>query len=182
MRTIEGVILIEGIPDKVIWALSSSKRLSCKSFRRLLAFDSQVLDKWKGLWEMSVSIKVKCFVWLFLKDRIALMGRLLQLGVIQEERNVCPICGDDKDESRRLFVQCVWVYRMWAKVVQLWGMNFVGARDIATTCDIWFHAISSGPKRLIWRVAFLAMLWAICKMRNRVVFWHRSHSRRHISF
>lgn len=46
MRTIEGVIPVEGVSDQVFWALASSGRFSCKSFRRSIAGVGYVLDMW----------------------------------------------------------------------------------------------------------------------------------------
>lgn len=60
LRAIEGVILVEGTPNKVIWAPSSIGKFSCRSSRRLLALGSQVSNRWKGLWEMPVPLKAKC--------------------------------------------------------------------------------------------------------------------------
>lgn len=41
-------------------------------------------------------------------------------------------------------------------------MNFVGVWDVVSTFDIWFHAVSKGPKIFIWRMAFFA-LCGLCK-------------------
>lgn len=49
MRTIEAVVHAGGISNKVIWALSSFERFSCRSFRRSLALEGQISDRWKGL-------------------------------------------------------------------------------------------------------------------------------------
>lgn len=54
---------------------------------------------------------------------------------------------------------------------QLWNLNFVWAGDIGTTFDVWFHAFPKGPKILIQRMA-VALLLAIWRMRNMVVFTH----------
>lgn len=61
MSTVEGVIPMEGMRDRVVWATSSSERFTCKSFRRSIARVGIVLNKWKLLWELSVHLKVKCF-------------------------------------------------------------------------------------------------------------------------
>lgn len=62
--------------------------------------------------DMPIPLKIKCFVWLVMRVRIIIRGRLQQLGVVQEEKNICPICGGGKEESKHLFVHCAWVYRL----------------------------------------------------------------------
>lgn len=76
MRTIDGVLLDEDSPNKVVWAPSSFVRFSCRSFKRLLSTESHVSDRWKALWEMSISLKIKCFVWLVLENRIVVRDKL----------------------------------------------------------------------------------------------------------
>lgn len=75
--------------------------------------------RWKELWGMLVPMGVKCFIWLGLRVKIAVRDMLQHLGIIQEEENVCPICGDGMEESRHLFVHYSRVYMMWSKLVQL---------------------------------------------------------------
>lgn len=65
MSTIERVIPIEETKDRIIWAPSSFDMFSYRSFTRSITRVSLVSDRWKTLWDMSVQLKVKCFVWLF---------------------------------------------------------------------------------------------------------------------
>lgn len=44
--------------------------------------------------------------------------------------------------------------------------------DLVTSFDIWFHVSSEGPKMVFWWVAFLAIVWVICRIKNRIVFQH----------
>lgn len=85
MRTINGVLLAGGTPNKVVWAPSSSDRFSCRS----LAAEELVSERLKGLWELFVLLKVKCFAWMVLRGQIVARDRFQQLGVVQEEGNVC---------------------------------------------------------------------------------------------
>lgn len=49
---------------------------------------------------------------------------------------VCPIHKEGKDVSRHLFLHCDIVYKVWASVASLWGVNFVGARDVASIFEV----------------------------------------------
>lgn len=53
-------------------------------------------------------------------------------------------------------------------------MNFVGIGNVDSTFDLWFNTVPNGPKVLIWRMAFIALLKAIWRIRNKVVFQHES--------
>lgn len=71
MSNLEGVFPVEGTRDRVIWAPSSSGRFSCRSFRRLIARLGPISDKWKSLWDMPILLKVKYFMWLLVRDMVA---------------------------------------------------------------------------------------------------------------
>lgn len=106
-------------------------------------------------------LKVTCFVWLVLRDRIVARDRFHMLGMILEEGNVCLFCEDGIEVSSHLFVHCARVHRLWDMAAQFWGMNFVGARNVVATFEIRSHAFPRGPKFLIWKMAFVVLLWAI---------------------
>lgn len=55
--------------------------------------------KWKLLWDFLVSLKVRCFGWLLLRDKLAVMDRLQFMGFIQAEGNFCCFCEDDREDS-----------------------------------------------------------------------------------
>lgn len=77
---------------------------------------------------MLVPLKVKCFIWLVIRDRVAVRDILQRLGLVQGEGNVCSICNEGKEDSRHIFVHCVRVYKVWARVANTWNMNFVGGK------------------------------------------------------
>lgn len=56
------------------------------------------------IWDLPVPLKVECFTWLLIKDKLVVRGRLQRLGYVLEEGNVCPICGVDKEESHRIYI------------------------------------------------------------------------------
>lgn len=98
-RMIERVIPVECVKDWVIWALSTCSKFLCRSFRRSIARVDLVLDRWKALRVFPVPLKVKCFTWLLLKNRLAMRARLFCLGLVKEEGVACPICGDGREQS-----------------------------------------------------------------------------------
>lgn len=55
---------------------------------------------------LSVLLKVKYFVWLVLRDRVAVRDRLQKIGIIQAKENVCLIYNECKEDNRDIFVHC----------------------------------------------------------------------------
>lgn len=88
------------------------------------------------------------------------------MSLVQEEESVCPVCGQAEEVNQYLFVHCARIYKLWAKVANLWDL--IG--DVVTCFNIWCHAIPKDPREPIWRMAFVALVWVIWKIRNRVIF------------
>lgn len=54
---------------------------------------------------------------------------------------------------------------------KLWNWNFVGAGDVVTTFDIWFHTSCSSQKISVWQMAcIIALLRYVLRMSNQVIF------------
>lgn len=53
---------------------------------------------------MPVLLKIKCFVWLVIRVRIAARDRLQRLGILREEENMCLFCNMHMKHNRYLFV------------------------------------------------------------------------------
>lgn len=62
LRTINGVLLVEGTNDRVIWAPSSFNKSSCRFCSRMIAGGHTFLDRWRVLWNLFVHFKVNVFV------------------------------------------------------------------------------------------------------------------------
>lgn len=73
-------------------------------------------------------LKVKYFMWLVLREMIVVRDKLCRFGMVQEVENVCAICVNN---IRYLFVCFNQVYAFWFRMASLWGMYFVGVRDIS---------------------------------------------------
>lgn len=106
--------------------------------------------------------------------------RLLRLGLVLGEGNVCHVCREDKEVIYYLFVQCSRIYRLWVKVAKLWGSNFVGACDVGISFDIWCYAILKDLRDLVWRMVFMALAWSIWRMRNRVIIRDETFDERYV--
>lgn len=52
---------------------------------------------------MSVLLKVKRFVSLWLKDKVAVRGRLQYLEVIQVEGKVCPLSKERREDDKHIY-------------------------------------------------------------------------------
>lgn len=115
----EGILPVDGTRDRIIWGLMSSSYFSCHSFQRAFSRGDPVSERWLNLWGLPAPLKVKCFVWLLLRDRVAVRERLLRLGVIEVDRSSCPLCGTVVESCWHLFMHCDRVYKLWSRLTNL---------------------------------------------------------------
>lgn len=64
---------------------------------------------------VAISHKVKYFVWLVLKDRVAVKDSLQKIGILHAKGNMCPICNEGKEDSGHICVHCDQVYMVWTR-------------------------------------------------------------------
>lgn len=50
------------------------------------------------------------------------------------------------------------------------GCSMLGAGDVDTNFEIWFLTSVLGQRTVFWRMIFLAVVWAIWRYRNKIVF------------
>lgn len=60
---------VEDIHDRIIWTPSVSGNYTCKSFRIEFSLAANENPVWKIMWQVSVLLEVKTFIWLLLRDR-----------------------------------------------------------------------------------------------------------------
>lgn len=161
LNTIGGITPVEGTRDRIIWASVSVCMFSFRSFRRSIAREGSSEERWVALLDLLVPLKVKCFVWQLLRDRLAVRGRLVRLGVIGAKGSVCPLCEREVETDRHLFMHCDHVYRLWSRLASLRGRMLVGAGDMATNFKAWCYDHSRGKKDRVWRMTFPSLVWVI---------------------
>lgn len=62
---------------------------------------------------------------------------------------MCAICAEEREDNRHSFLHCGRVYKMWARLAWIWGLNFVGLGDKGTNFDVWVHIMLWGTKMII---------------------------------
>lgn len=74
------IALVEGTRDRVVWTPLSSGRFTCSSFRKYIIRVGEASNMWNLLWKLPVPLKVKCFGWLLMRERVVVRDLLQVLG------------------------------------------------------------------------------------------------------
>lgn len=123
--------------------------------------EEDVLKGWKRLWKLPIPKKMKYFLWRVCKNNIPVRNLIKGKGV--QTSIICPICNEDVEHMRHVFVECQFARRCWdgmgggfdlseVEVLSTWVLDKLG---------------SEAEDRL---VSLAKILWGIWFARNRQVW------------
>ncbi|XP_076892117.1 uncharacterized protein LOC143543750 [Bidens hawaiensis] len=115
------------------------------------------------LWLKWVPIKINCFIWRLLLDRIATKWALSTRGIIILEDVCCVFCGDSAETTQHMFVQCkvtkvIWSFILdWVKLPR--RPNFISVEEILDF-----------PSKIAVQSILAVTCWIIWLSRNDFIF------------
>lgn len=120
-------------------------------------------------WVKAIPLKVKCFVWRTLMDRLPVATNLMNRGIIMANTN-CPLCNGEHETGDHLFVKCPisiearsWIFK-WCDIP---ATNFDTVNEFLNFAATWGNC---PRKRERFKVVLYAMLWFTWLARNNFIF------------
>ena len=117
------------------------------------------------MWKTKVPAKIKFFLWLLVKKSILTRDNLLRRGWKGDKH--CILCGKDEIIDH-LFFSCSVARLIWNLVGCALDLKQI-PRDLNDCFGSWLSKFQTNNKRLIL-VGTSALLWAIWKCRNDIIF------------
>jgi len=152
--------------DALVWIHNkTSGCITVKSAYDHIFNPSNLQVRWWGraIWKCSAPLKIICFIWLALHDRILTWSNLIKRG--WQGPGICLFCSSDEESSLHIFVQCVFARNIWIHVCTVFGLTGLAFCDsLEGFFGHWF-------KHMIYhRPLFLFVIWHIWLCRNSMVF------------
>lgn len=88
--------------------------------------------------------------------------------------NACPLCLSAEESVNHLMLNCSMANSIWSAILNYFHVSWVLPRHIGELFEAWKLQIGATRGRTMWRLSFLATVWAIWKGRNRRCFEGRS--------
>lgn len=159
---LSGVILNSN-PDKVIWALDSSKNFSTKSLYRFIT-DRGMAGRVAGhIWKSKLPLKIKFFLWQVFNNKLQVGQSLLRRG--WKGSGVCCACGCPETVDHLLF-KCPLAKLVWCIIREVFQLN-----DYPTSLmgfsSVWLQGKGPLPARLLIFL-FAGFAWALWTTRNKM--------------
>ena len=67
-------------------------------------WDKTQVWHWKDLWKWRIPLKIKCFYWLCMRNKVSTWDNLIRKGCISP--NICHLCCCGGESIQHLFVDC----------------------------------------------------------------------------
>ncbi|XP_076919179.1 uncharacterized protein LOC143579888 [Bidens hawaiensis] len=119
-------------------------------------------------WETWVPIKINCFVWRMLQNKIPVAPNLINRGMSLLSTD-CRACVSEVESTKLVFLDCNRAKAIW-RLISIWcGWDFTGLDSFKHLLDITEEPQSKCDRRLLIAIVY-STFWFIWKQRNERVF------------
>ncbi|KAI3507508.1 hypothetical protein L1887_22495 [Cichorium endivia] len=151
------------------WIIASNGIFSVQSLRNEIAKNRWSRSDRKFHWLRMVPFNVNCFVWRFVRNRIAVMDNLASRGVRLDSSRCC--CCDFVIESlQHLFFECSFAKDTWDAVASWCSVFNASPVNLDSFNDILICNGNSASLKVLKVGIAYASVWSIWKARNDAVF------------
>ncbi|XP_076882089.1 uncharacterized protein LOC143530430 [Bidens hawaiensis] len=162
--------------DSWSWRGGASGIFSVQDLRRVM--HSKIYDEiytTPCIWEGWIPIKLHCFVWRLLLNRIPVTVNLLARGLISISRS-CSFCSLSDEFSDHVFLDCVGTKQVWRTVSLRCGWDLTALWSIEQLLEEASHSSSHSRKRILKAIIY-SSIWSIWKQRNAETLSGRAFNR-----
>jgi zinc-binding in reverse transcriptase len=99
--------------DSAVWSLTPSRIYTIRSmylFFMNTGFSNITL---LSFWDLKLSLKIKCFMWLVLHEKILTISNFIHRGGGRGESVSCPCCNFILETIGNLFISCSRMHDFW---------------------------------------------------------------------
>jgi hypothetical protein len=182
MATLQGAAL-SSRADRWVWSeaadgvftVNSCYNVLTRHVASVLNFSEFQKLVFQNIWRSAAPLKVTAFSWQVLHDKFPTRRNLHRRGVIVDPAATgCIFCGAGSETAVHLFLHCKLASGVWYKVCRWLGFHFVNPPSLFISFASFLGFTSSKKRKkglsLIWH----AVLWAIWKARNDLIFNNKS--------
>jgi hypothetical protein len=112
---LQGVHLVDGVPDNHIWQPASSGVYSSSSAYERFFVGATIFELADHIWHSWATPRCKYFIWLAVLNRCWTSDRLARRGL--DHPDTCPLCDQADDTIQHLLVSCVFTRCIWFSVL-----------------------------------------------------------------
>ena len=125
------------------------------------------------LWKLKIPSKIAIFAWRLFQDRLPTKTNL-QRRQVQIMDASCPFCGGMDEEVSHLFFHCTKIRPIWWETISWMNISSVFPSNPVQHFLQHSFVQVEGIRSSRWQSWWMAVVWSIWKMRNRIIFSNES--------
>lgn len=104
---------------------------------------------YKAIWSWNIPLKMKCFLWVLLQDRLKSWDNLSLLGWIGPSQ--CSLCLQEFESASHIFINCSFTQSLWVKFYQCFGLTLAWEGINVESClHHWVNCSNAHPTLLVF--------------------------------
>ncbi|GJX30645.1 RNA-directed DNA polymerase, eukaryota, reverse transcriptase zinc-binding domain protein [Tanacetum coccineum] len=154
----------------------ASRRFSVKGMRSLISSSSQTASLPATRWNKVLPLKININTWRVLNGRMATRVNLDRRGIDLNSLR-CPICDDDIETEKHIFVHCELARDTWKDVLRWWHIpntSFQYLQDVISLAD---HSPLQSKSSRFFDAVVQTTIWSLWRFRNNTIFSTKRPSR-----
>ncbi|XP_058726784.1 uncharacterized protein LOC131598175 [Vicia villosa] len=146
--------------DLFSWCLTEGKEFSVASITtaidsdKVFAWDYNLFNSLKVLWDLKLPPKIKVFAWRFFIDRLP----------------DCVMCGSFLESSSHLFFICQEAKTIWKYLFSWLGIPEMLNEEDLLCFNVIQDKVNCGKRRVLINFVWVATIWSLWLMRNEIIF------------
>lgn len=123
------------------------------------------------VWKNFAPPKVQFLGWLAFLERVKTAELLFSWGIFHDFNGcLCHFCGDAPESVNHLFIHYRLVWSIWCRVISWWNLKWVCPISVKSLFNWWQGWKFKKVKKVLWVLAYFAVLWSIWIFRNELIF------------
>ncbi|KAL7597976.1 hypothetical protein Lser_V15G26000 [Lactuca serriola] len=127
-------------------------------------FDGAVIS-----WSKSIPLKIRCFIWRAVLDRLPVAMNLARRGVSLES-STCPLCNNDQESRDHLLIKCEVATEARAWILKWCGISVTSFDNVGELINFAATWGSCSKRRKRLNAVLYGLLWFIWLAQNNKLF------------
>ncbi|KAJ0464423.1 putative reverse transcriptase zinc-binding domain-containing protein [Helianthus annuus] len=155
--------------DEWRWALDGSRKFTVGSIKEGLIKQRFSDPEYVLNWNNWVPKKVGILTWRACLDRLPTRCALVRRN-INMPNCLCPMCGEEQEDTEHLFVTCSFAQMIWQLVTQWCKIQPIYAFRVRDLLDLHQYVGGSAKFKKAFQAICHTVFWCIWRCRNEVIF------------
>ena len=163
--------------DDVIWRQSGNPCYPMKSITESMyegSTSSLPRPITSFVWQKFIPPRAQLYVWLTNLGKLSTGDFLLEKGIIEPHRALCPFCNLHTESKSHVIFTCDFSWRSWMHMLEWWGLSgTLHNQGIFFTMQ-WMGLVNHKKRIKLWGLILGCLIWSLWFERNRIKFENAS--------